>query len=60
METCVRSSLSFALELKEEVKRRSHLLPAKEDLTAACDMIEQTRTTPVKENKKRRVSGIFN
>ncbi|KAG0044843.1 hypothetical protein BGZ89_005908, partial [Linnemannia elongata] len=35
METCVRCSLRFALELKDEIKRRSHLLPAEEDLTAA-------------------------
>lgn len=60
MEICVRCCLRFALELEEEVKRRSHLLPAEEDLTAACDMIDQTRTTPVKENKRRRMSGIFN
>ncbi|KAK3843872.1 MAG: hypothetical protein J3R72DRAFT_440129 [Linnemannia gamsii] len=59
METCVRCCLRFALELEGEIKRRSHLLPAEEDLTAACDMIEQTRTTPVKESKKRRVSGVF-
>jgi hypothetical protein len=59
METCVRSCLRFALDLQEEIKRRTHLVPTEEDLTTACDMIVQTRTTPTKEGKKRRVSGIF-
>ncbi|KAF9403619.1 hypothetical protein BGZ94_004551, partial [Podila epigama] len=40
-----------------EVDRRSHLVPALEDLTTACDMIVQTRTTPTKETKRRRIRG---
>ena len=57
MEACVRCSLRFALDLQDEIKRRTRLVPTEEDLTAACDMIVQTRTTPTKEGKKR--SGIF-
>ena len=60
METCVKTCLKFALYLQCEIKRRSHLVPVEEDLTATCDMVlVQTRTTPTKEAKKRRVSGIF-
>lgn len=60
MEASVKSCLRFALHLQDEIKRRTHLVPTEEDLTVACDMIlVQTRTTPTKENKKRRVSGIY-
>ncbi|KAF8924077.1 hypothetical protein BGZ58_002188 [Dissophora ornata] len=57
MEICVRNCLRFALELQEEVERRTHLVSTSQDLTAACDTIMQTRTTPTKEVKKRRMSG---
>ncbi|KAG9063135.1 hypothetical protein KI688_004735 [Linnemannia hyalina] len=59
METCVKTCLKFALDLEEETIRRTHLVPTDQDLRAACDMIEQTRTTPTKEAKRRRVSGVF-
>ncbi|KAF9548023.1 hypothetical protein EC957_007306 [Mortierella hygrophila] len=59
METCVKTCLKFALDLEEETIRRTHLVPTDQDLRAACDMIEQTRTTPTKEVKRRRVSGVF-
>ncbi|KAF9086019.1 hypothetical protein BGX29_001651 [Mortierella sp. GBA35] len=59
METCVKTCLRFALDLQEETVRRIHLVSTNEDLSFACDMIEQTRTTPTKEVKRRRVSGIY-
>lgn len=59
METCVRTCLRFALDLQEETIRRTHLMPTDQDLGAASDMIQQTRTTPVKEVKRRRISGIY-
>ncbi|KAF8933645.1 hypothetical protein BGZ47_010776, partial [Haplosporangium gracile] len=49
MKACVRTCLRFALDLEEEIKRRMDLEPSDQDLRAACDMIEQTRTTPTKE-----------
>ena len=55
MKTC----LKFALDLEEETVRRTHVVMADQDLGAACDMIKQTRTTPVKEVKRRRFSGIY-
>jgi hypothetical protein len=48
-----------ALDLEEVTMRRTHLVPADQDLRAACEMIEQTRTTPIKEIKRRRASGIY-
>lgn len=59
MQTCVRSCLRFALDMQNEIKRRTDLVPAEEDLTDACDMIVQTRTTPTKEGKKRRVNKVI-
>ncbi|KAI1300411.1 hypothetical protein EDD11_006201 [Mortierella claussenii] len=56
METCVKACLKFALHLEEETVRRSLAVPTVEDLRVACDMIEQTRTTPTKEAKRRRCS----
>lgn len=55
---CIKVSLKFALDLKEETIRRSFVDQTDQDFSAACDTIRQTRTTPVKEHKKRRVSGI--
>lgn len=59
MEMCVRCCWRFAIDLQDEIDRRSSLVSTLEDLTTACDMIVQTRTTPTKEAKKRRVSGIY-
>jgi len=53
METCVRTCLGFALDLEKETIRRTHQVPTNQDLGAASDMIQQTRTTPVKEVKRR-------
>lgn len=57
IETCTKMCLKFVLHLLEEIIRRFHLAITDQDLDAACDMIQQTRTTPVKESKKRR-SGV--
>jgi len=59
MATSVKASLKFALDVEEETIRRRLLEPSTEDLSAACDAIEQTRTTPMKETKKRRLSGVY-
>ncbi|KAF9344452.1 hypothetical protein BGX26_004350, partial [Mortierella sp. AD094] len=55
MAICVKTCLKFALDLEDETIRRSQVEQANQDLSAACDMIEQTRTTPVKEVKRRRL-----
>ncbi|KAG0048478.1 hypothetical protein BGZ83_006565 [Gryganskiella cystojenkinii] len=61
MEICVKACLKFAVDMEEETVRRSHAVPATEDLRIACDMIRQTRTTPMKEAKRRRsTESLFN
>lgn len=59
MANCIKVSLKFALDLEEETIRRGLVEQADQDLGAACDMIQQTKSTPVKEVKKRRVSGVY-
>jgi len=59
MEICVKTCLKFALDLEEETVRHAHVVMVDQDLGTACDMIEQTRTTPVKEVKRRRLSCIY-
>lgn len=58
MAICVRTCLRYALDQEEETIRRTNLVPTDQDLGAASDMIQLTRTTPVKE-VKRRLSGIY-
>lgn len=59
MENCIRTCLKFALLLKEETTRRSLVETTHEDLRIACDKIKQTRTTPIKEAKRRRsIKGV--
>ena len=51
--------MKFVLDLEEETIRRGVVEQADEDLGAACYMIRQTQTTPVKEVKRRQVSGVY-
>ena len=55
----LHSCLKFALDVEEETIRRSLVEPSHEDMAAACDAIERTRTTPIKETKRRRLSGMY-
>ncbi|KAF9919045.1 hypothetical protein FBU30_011181 [Linnemannia zychae] len=58
VEACVIMSLRFALNIREEIVRRSCLSVADEDLLEHCEAIPKTRSTPTKD-KKRRMSQIF-
>lgn len=53
MAVCVKTCLKFALNLEEETIHCSLVEETSEDLSAACNLIKQTRTTPVKEVKRR-------
>lgn len=59
MASCVTTCMRFALDLEKETIRRSHVEQANQDLRAACDMIQQTKNSPVKEVKRRRLSGLY-